>query len=130
VRKILVDSSIWISYFKNNTLYTGLDKLISDNQICINDLILAELIPFLKVKNQNEIIDSLLYLDRIPLQTDWNQITNYQITNLKKGINKVGIPDLIILDNVITNNLVLFTEDKHFKLMQKNIVFDLYEYNF
>jgi hypothetical protein len=49
--------------------------------------------------------------------------------NIKKGINKVGIPDLIMLDNVIANNLVLFTEDKHFKLMQKNIVFDLYEYN-
>lgn len=130
MRKILVDSSIWISYFKNNKLYSELDKLISDNQICINDLILAELIPFLKIKKQNEIIDSLLYLDRIPLKIDWNQITNYQILNLKKGINKVGIPDLIILDNVVANNLVLFTEDKHFRLMQKDIVFDLFEYNY
>lgn len=129
MRKILVDSSVWIRYFRNNTLYTEMDKLIFDNQICINDMVLVELIPILKIKKQNEIIEGLLHLDRIPLIIDWNRITNFQIINLKKGINKVGIPDLIILDNVVFNNLVLFTEDKHFKLMQKNIVFNLYEYN-
>ena len=83
----------------------------------------------MKIRHQNAIIEGLLHLDRIPLGIDWNLITNYQIMNFKKGINKVGIPDLIIVDNVVANNLVLFTEDKHFKLMQKNIVFDLYEYN-
>ena len=128
MRKILVDSSIWISYFKNNALYNELDLLIADNQICTNDLILAELVPYLKIKSQNEIIDGLLHLDRIPLETDWNIVINYQILNLKKGINKVGIPDLIILDNVVSNNLILFTEDKHFKLMQKNLLFDLYNH--
>jgi len=126
MKKILVDSSIWINYLKNKSLYGELDQLILDNQICTNDLILTELIPFLKVKNENKVVDGLLHLDRIPLNINWNSIINYQLLNLKKGINKVGIPDLIILDNVISNKLILFTEDKHFKLMQKNILFDLY----
>lgn len=126
MKKILVDSSIWINYLKNKSLYGELDQLILDNQICTNDLILTELIPFLKVKNENKVVDGLLHLDRIHLNINWNSIINYQLLNLKKGINKVGIPDLIILDNVISNKLILFTEDKHFKLMQKNILFDLY----
>ncbi len=40
-----------------------------------------------------------------------------QTQNLKNGINKVGIPDLIIAQNVIDNNLELYTFDHHFKLM-------------
>ena len=121
MRKILVDSSVWISYFKDKGSHIRLDSLIADNQICTNEIILTELVPFLKVQNQTEIIKSLLHLDRIPLDINWNIITNYQIVYLRNGINKVGIPDLIILDNVISNNLILFTEDKHFKLMSKHI---------
>ncbi len=102
-------------------MHSELGSLISDNQICTNEIILAELVPFLEIKNQTGIIEGLLHLDRIPLEINWSIITNYQIINLKNGINKVGIPDLIILDNVISNNLILFTEDKHFKLMSKYI---------
>ena len=118
---VLVDSSVWISYFRDKSSHNILSELIYNNQICINDIILAELFPFLKIKNENEIIDSLIHITRIPMEINWNLIINYQIINLKHGINKVGIPDLIILDNVISNNLVLFSEDKHFKLMEKYI---------
>ncbi len=126
MKKILVDSSIWISYFKDSNAYNNLDELIKGNQICVNDLILSELVPFLKVKKQNKLIDSLLEVNNIPLNINWELIINYQILNLKNGINKVGIPDLIILDNVITNKLTLFTGDKHFTLMQKNVNFDIF----
>ena len=45
---ILVDSSIWIKYF-NSDEYDHLTELIlEDNVIAINDIILTELIPFLK----------------------------------------------------------------------------------
>lgn len=117
MNKILVDSSVWISYFKDSKSHTSLDELIKNNQICTNDLILSELIPHLKMKKQEDIIESLLQIDNIPLLIHWEIIINLQIQNLKNGINKVGIPDLIILENVISNNLVLYTEDKHFKLM-------------
>jgi len=33
---------------------------------------------------------------------------------MKNGINKVGIPDLIIAQNAIKNNIPLFSLDKHF----------------
>ena len=42
-----------------------------------------------------------------------------QKINLANGINKVGIPDLIILQDVGQNNQMLWTNDKHFYLMQE-----------
>lgn len=41
-----------------------------------------------------------------------------QTQNITNGINKVGIPDLIIAQNAINNNLLLFSFDKHFSLMR------------
>jgi hypothetical protein len=40
-----------------------------------------------------------------------------QTLNLKKGINKVGISDLIIAQNAIENDLELYAFDKPFTLM-------------
>ena len=125
MKRVLVDSSVWISYLRNRNAHEKLDELISNNQICTNNLILSELIPFLKVRNQTDIIESLLVLPNIPLAIDWQQIINLQIQNLRNGINRVGIPDLILVDNVANNNLILFSEDKHFSLMKKHYSFDL-----
>jgi len=45
--------------------------------------------------------------------------------NLQNGINNVGIPDLIILQQVIGQKISLFSFDKHFKLMQNHLNFEL-----
>jgi predicted nucleic acid-binding protein len=122
---VLVDSSVWIDYFRNgkNVNIPYFEDIIDNNQICINDLILAELLPFLKVQKQNDLIDILLSIKNIPLAINWEQIINFQFKNVKNGINNIGIPDLIILQNVIDNSLTLYSLDKHFKLMNK-----LYKY--
>lgn len=123
---ILVDSSVWIDYFKSGINSSSLDELIDQNLLCINELILCELVPFLKIKKQHKIIDLLEEITRIPLHIRWGQIRSYQFICLKNGIHKVGIPDLIILDNVIQNELELLTLDKHFELMNHIIPFQLY----
>lgn len=48
--------------------------------------------------------------------------------NLKDGINNVGIPDLIIMQQVIEEKLVLYTFDKHFKLMNTFLNFEWIRY--
>jgi hypothetical protein len=90
-------------------------------------VILSELVPALSVQNQDEVIESLENLDTIPFVIDWMLIRKYQVLNLKNGVNKVGIPDLLILQQVIESNLTLFTFDKHFKLMQNHLTFELIE---
>ncbi|TGL36992.1 PIN domain-containing protein [Leptospira koniambonensis] len=126
--RILIDSSVWIEYFRNanSPISTKVDELIDNENVYTNDLILAELIPFLKLRKQSKILTSLEAIERFPLEIDWEQIIEYQISNLKNGINKVGIPDLIIAQNVIQNKATLFTLDKHFKLMSKNVKLKVY----
>jgi predicted nucleic acid-binding protein len=123
--KILIDSSVWIDYFKGGQNTLKLDSYIEQNLICVNDLILAELVPFLKLKAQFHLVELLNKVDTSPLFVDWQKIIDYQTVALRKGINKIGLPDLIILDNVIQNNLALYTLDKHFRLLKRHIHFEL-----
>ncbi|RLD92430.1 MAG: hypothetical protein DRJ13_16595 [Bacteroidetes bacterium] len=56
---VLVDTSIWIDYFKAGHNSKDLDYLIDENVIVINDIILAELVPYLKIKKQTKVIKLL-----------------------------------------------------------------------
>jgi predicted nucleic acid-binding protein len=114
---VLVDSSVWIEYFRGNKRALGLNKLIDLNSICINDLILSELIPSINHKKETAIKELLLAISKMPLDIDWNNIIQMQTLNLKKGINNIGIPDLIIAQNAINNNIELYAIDNHFLIM-------------
>lgn len=119
--KILVDSSVWIDYFRGSDQSKVLDLYIEENLICTNDLILSEIIPILKIKKQNKLIKLLNNVNKKSLNINWNKIIEYQVICLRNGLNKVGIPDLIIVDNVIENDLILFSLDKHFELISNHI---------
>lgn len=122
--KVLVDSSVWIQYFKKGN-FPVLDRLIEENLVCVNDLILTELVPILRKQHQTVAIDSLNSLYKIPLKIDWEVIREYQFINLKHGINRVGIPDLMILQQIIDEKMTLYTLDRHFKLMNDIYNFEL-----
>ncbi|MCF6267305.1 MAG: PIN domain-containing protein [Desulfuromusa sp.] len=118
--QVLVDSSVWIDYFRGNGNTDKLDFLIDENILAVNDLILAELVPFLKMKRQQKLITLLNSVVKLELNIIWDQITELQYQCLKEGINGVGIPDLIIAQNAIQNRYDLYSLDKHFELM-KNV---------
>jgi len=122
--KVLIDSSVWIEYFKSGGI-EKLDRLIEEDLACINELILTELSPALRLKNETEILEGLQAVSMISLNIDWEIVRDYQFINLKNGINKVGIPDLIILQQIIDEKITLFSFDKHFRLMQSHLNFDL-----
>ncbi len=115
---VLVDTSIWVDYLRSGNFTEKLDYFIDENLIVTNDLILAELVPFLKVRNQKKLISLLRNISRLDLFIDWNQIIDYQYKCLKNGMNAVGIPDLIIAQNAIQNDCEIFTRDNHFFLMR------------
>ncbi|OGS34863.1 MAG: twitching motility protein PilT [Elusimicrobia bacterium RIFOXYB2_FULL_49_7] len=115
---ILVDSSVWIDYFNGtNSRANLLSDLIDNNIVCTNNIILAELIPSIKKAGESELADLFLSIKNIPINIDWDEIIKMQTINLKNGFNKIGIPDLIIMQNAIQNELSLFSFDKHFKSM-------------
>jgi hypothetical protein len=116
---ILVDSSVWIEYFKGNESVLPLNELIDSNNLCINDLILAELLPSINQKKEIDLKELLLTIEKIDMVIDWHQIISMQTINLKNGLNKIGISDLIIAQNAIENNIELYAIDKHFTLMSE-----------
>ena len=124
---VLVDTSVWIAFFKGREEAKTLFPLLDANQVCTNALILAELLPFLRQKKEITLIGLLNTIERMKLEIDWNEIMEMQTGNLKNGINRVGIPDLIIAQNAIRNDLMLFSFDRHFELMKKNIGLKLFE---
>jgi len=93
--------------------------LIEENLVVINDLILAELIPALQVRMEQELITLLQEIKRQPMVIDWNDIIALQTSCLSHGINGVGIPDLLIVQNAIQGGLRLLSKDRHFVLISK-----------
>jgi hypothetical protein len=123
---ILVDTSVWIDYFRSGKETSILDTLIEENVISTNNLILTELIPFLRVKNQKLLISLLNKMRNYEMRIDWEEIMKFQTICLKNGMNGVGIPDLIIAQNSIQNNSPLFSFDKHFMKISSKIHLPLF----
>lgn len=123
----LVDTSVWIDGFHGGKSLDALNALIDRREICVNDLILSELVPSIRVRKEKELEDLLYLLPRVPMQIDWNGIVSMQTENLKHGINKVGLPDVIIAQNAMQNGVQLLSLDKHFELMAKIVPLQLYQ---
>ncbi len=116
---VLVDTSIWIDYFRGGNNSNDLEFLIDENLIVTNDIILAELIPYLKIKKQTKLVKLLCEITQIALDIYWEEIIEFQVKCLKSGANGVGIPDLIIAQNAKQNNCKIYSLDKHFRLLNK-----------
>ena len=116
---VLVDTSIWVDYFRSGGNSEKLDFLIDENLVVTNDLILAELIPFLRIRNQQNIIELLRNIKKLDLLINWEQIIAYQYKCLTNGLNGIGIPDLIIAQNAKQNHSDIYSLDHHFILMKE-----------
>ena len=119
--KVLVDSSVWVAYLRGTRDLPALDWLIEEGLVVTNDLILAELLPPLLVRGERKLVGLLRDIERLPLALDWDDIIQMQATCLRHGINKIGVPDLIIAQHARQNNLSLFSLDKHFALISKHV---------
>ena len=124
--RVLVDSSIWISYFRNGHREEVLDFLIEENLIVINDVILSELVPFLKIQNKLKLIRHLQSIERLDLSINWDEVIEIQTNCLKSGVSGIGIPDLIIAQNAIQNQVCVFSEDKHFIKLETVTELEIY----
>ena len=124
--RVLVDSSIWIEYFRGSRNNAKLDFLIEENLVVINDLILAELVPALHLRRQRKLIGLMREIVCPHLDIDWDDLVQMQISCLRHGINKVGIPDLMIAQHAIQNHLELYSRDKHFRRIAQYVPLSLH----
>jgi predicted nucleic acid-binding protein len=124
---VLVDTSIWVAYFRSGENSEKIDFLIDENLVVINDLILAELVPSLKVCNQRKIINLLYHIKKLELYINWDQIITFQSKCLKKGLNGIGIPDLIVAQNAKQNRCEIYSLDNHFNLIKDILELQLFD---
>ena len=118
---VLVDSSVWIAYFRGTSDLPSLDWMIDEGLAVTNDIILSELTPALLVRGERKLVGLLREIECVPLALDWNGIIEMQVICLRNGINKVGIPDLIVAQHAMQHNLSLFSLNKHFRLLGKHV---------
>jgi len=123
---VLIDTSVWIDYFRHGGNAETVDFLIEDDILVINDIILAELVPFLRIRNQRTLISLLFSIQRLEMSADWLQIMEYQYICLKNGLNGIGIPDLLIAQNARQNAVAMYSLDGHFQRLASLIGLALY----
>jgi len=123
---VLVDSSVWIDYFRDTGCAETLSILIEENLIAVNDLILSEILSPLLAQKETELVTLLREVNRQPMRIDWEEIIGLQTMCLRKGVNGVGIPDLLIAQNAMQGNMRLLSNDKHFRLISKHTGLQLF----
>lgn len=122
---ILVDTSLWVDYFRGERRSEKLAVLIDENLVVTNDLILAELVPFLRIRGLSKLIALLYAVSRLEISIDWDQIVEFRCRCLGNGLNGIGIPDLIIAQNAIQHRCGILTSDGYFARTKDIIGFDL-----
>lgn len=116
---VLVDTSVWIDFLRGGDKSKDLEFLIDENFIATNELIMAELIPYLKVRRQRKLIALLRQINLTPVRINWDEIIDFQIRCLKSGENGIGIPDLVIAQNAKQHGCAVYSLDKHFFLLKQ-----------
>jgi hypothetical protein len=104
---VLVDTSIWISHFRENNSH--LKKLLIDESVTCHPFIVGELACG-NIKNRKEII---LLLQALPqtLVAEGDEILAFIEHNKIMGIG-IGLIDVHLLASALLTNLPLWTSDK------------------
>ena len=117
--KYMLDSSVWIGYFKANPEFSLVENLIVLGKVVINDVILSELLPSMIAREEYDRAAAICALDLIPMNINWKEIREYQTLLMRNGHFKIGIPDLLIAQNCIQNDIQVISCDKHFQTLAK-----------
>ena len=57
-------------------------------------------------------------IKKLDLTLNWDQIIESQFNCLKNGLNRIGIPDLIVAQNAKQNRCEIYSFDNRFRLMK------------
>lgn len=120
--KILIDTSVWIDYFQKATptLSAKLDEILSDENIYVPKVVVAELIQGAHSEKEIAVIkDFLEAFNVIDHREDaWLEAGKLAYRMKKKG-KTVNLTDCYIAVMAKDQGCRVLTLDKHFKEIQK-----------
>lgn len=119
--RILVDSSIWIEFFRRPSAPVSLelDRLLAHRLVCTTGVIKAEVVPGARTPKDFRRLKRLF--DALPLAPErdgfWTHVTRFQYRLRRNGILDIGIPDLMVATVAIQNRKTVFSADEDFPRM-------------
>lgn len=128
--RILVDSSIWIEFFRrpDASVSLVLDHLLAHRLVCTTGLIKAEVVPGAQSPRDFRKLQRLF--DALPLAPErkgfWTHLIRFRQRLQTKGVLGIGIPDLIIATVAIQNRKLVFTADEDFSRMIPHVPIRLF----
>ncbi|MBI5639732.1 MAG: PIN domain-containing protein [Nitrospirae bacterium] len=127
--KVLVDTSVWIEFFrKRDPWYVAVSGLMDDKRVCCAGIILAELIQGAKSEKELQVLRDFRHIfPFIEESVDlWQAAGELSHVLLRKG-KSVGLSDCYLAVAAKTNKLKVLTLDKHFELIKGLAGISLYE---
>jgi predicted nucleic acid-binding protein len=116
--RILVDTSVWIEYFRNQSaaLVGFVTELVKNSQICVPRIVLAELMQGAKSERELSVIGEFMEAFTILDQTDqtWLKAGRLSYELKRKGKN-INLADCYIAVLAQENDCAVLTLDRHFK---------------
>ncbi|PKM79955.1 MAG: PIN domain nuclease [Firmicutes bacterium HGW-Firmicutes-14] len=117
MRRIMVDTSIWIEYFRGNFCDTNLiEQGLSLGYVYITGPIVAELLQGVKTSGEHKALSRCI--SAVPFvecgYQDWVKAGNISFNLRKKGVT-VPLTDIIIAVAAIKIEAAVYTRDRHFK---------------
>jgi predicted nucleic acid-binding protein len=112
---IILDTSVWIEFFKNNqNYYPQICKLLESGEILAVECVFGELLQGVKNEKEKEIV--LNYWKHLPKKKYENIIIEAGEYSFKNKIldHGVGLLDTIILMQAIKSNSKIWTIDTKF----------------
>ena len=121
---IMVDSSVWIDYFNGkNTIQTDfLNRILGNEDVCVGDLILTEVLQGFSLEKDAEVahglFNDLLLFDLVGKEIAFDAAKNYRELR-KSGVTIRKTIDMLIGTFCINRNIKLLHCDRDFEPMVK-----------
>ena len=119
--KILIDTSIWIDYFQNRSsiISEKVDKILSENEVYVPKIVIAELIQGAKSEKEISIIEDFLDAFHIVDQKEDTWLKAGRLSSdLKKKGKTINLFDCYITAIAQEHECKIFTLNRHFKEIQ------------
>ena len=123
-RRILVDTSIWIDYFQGGSpeIAERLDAMLTGEEIFVPGIVLAELIQGARSPKEVGVIEEFIEAFHLIDQKEntWRRAGKLSFDLKKKG-KTIHLTDCYIAIMAMDHGCDIFTLDKHFKEIQKQV---------
>ena len=126
--KILIDTSVWIDYFKsaNNNIAEQVDEILTNAEVYVPKSVIAELIQGAKSEKEISVIEEFVNAFHLIDQSEdtWSKAGKLSYAMKRKGIT-ANLMDCYLAVIAQENNCKILTLDRHFKDIKKFLRIEL-----